>query len=481
MLKNTVLIAALAAALGGCTTIGPDFKAPATAADASWRHAAATSEAARLPAQWWTVFGDATLDNLESRALRDNPGVKAAAQRLLQAQAQLGVVRAGQLPSVAASAGVSNSRTSAETSQGIALGGRSIEGNNFSVGASLSYELDLWGRVRRVVEAADAQALAAQDDRDGVILLLSSQVASNYWQLRGLDTELAILRGALAARREAQDLVEARFNAGLSNELDVSRARIERANAEADLHEVQRQRNAVEHALATLVGASPSAPLLETAAGARLPQPPSIPVGLPASLVGQRPDLAASVAQLKAANAQVGVAEGAFYPSLSLTSNFGYASEHLRDLASGGARQFSFGPLALSLPVFDGGRNRANLALSKARYEEAVANHQTRLLTALREVEDALSDMQQRQQQGEVQAQSQQAAARALLVAQARYERGVSTYLDVTDAQRNALAADRAAAQIATGRLLATVAVARALGGGWQQGEPLATIAKAAN
>ncbi|MEW6762104.1 MAG: efflux transporter outer membrane subunit [Pseudomonadota bacterium] len=481
MLKNTVLIAALAAALGGCTTIGPDFKAPATAADASYRHAAATSEAARLPAQWWTVFGDATLDQLESRALRDNPGVKAAAQRLLQAQAQLGVVRAGQLPSVAVSAGVSNSRTSAETAQGIALGGRSIEGNNFSVGASLSYELDLWGRVRRVVEAADAQALAAQDDRDGVILLLSSQVASNYWQLRGLDTELTILRGALAARREAQDLVEARFKAGLSNELDVSRARIERANAEADLHEVQRQRNAVEHALATLVGASPSAPLLASAPGAQLPQPPSIPVGLPASLVGQRPDLAASVAQLKAANAQVGVAEGAFYPSLSLTSNFGYASEHLRDLASGGARQFSFGPLALSLPVFDGGRNRANLALSKARYEEAVANHQTRLLTALREVEDALSDVQQRQQQGEVQAQSQQAAARALLVAQARYERGVSTYLDVTDAQRNALATDRAAAQIATGRLLATVAVARALGGGWEQGEPLATIAKATN
>lgn len=466
-MKNFVLVSALAAALGGCATVGPDFKAPASAPDAAWRHAASTSEAARLPAQWWTVFGDATLDTLEQRALRDNPGVQAAAQRLLQAQAQLGVVRAGQAPNVALGAGVSNARTSSETSQGIALGGRSIEGNNFSVGASLSYELDLWGRVRRLVEAADAQALAAQDERDAVLLMLSGQVAQSYWQLRGLDAELAILRNALDARREAQDLVEARFKAGLSNELDVSRARIERANAEADLHEVQRQRNAVEHALATLVGASPSQPLVDSSPGAQLPLPPSIPVGLPASLLKQRPDLAASVAQLKAANAQVGVAKGAFYPSLSLTSNFGFASEHLRDLASGGARQFSIGPLALSLPVFDGGRNRASLALSKARYEEAVANHQTRLLTALREVEDALSDVQQRQQQGEVQAQSQQAAARALQVAQARYERGVSTYLDVTDAQRNALAADRAAAQIRTGRLLATVAVARALGGGW--------------
>jgi multidrug efflux system outer membrane protein len=397
----------------------------------------------------------------------------------VQAQAQLGVVRAGQLPTVSVGAGVSNSRTSAETSQGLALGHRSIEGNNYQAGANFSWELDLWGRVRRVVEATDAQALAAQDDRDGVLLMLSSQVATTYWQLRGLDAELAILRNALATRRESQELIEARFNAGLSNELDVSRTRIERANAEADLHEAQRQRNTLEHALSVLVGASPSEPLIAAAPDAVLPQPPSIPVGLPASLLGQRPDLASSVATLKGFNAQIGVAEGAFYPALSLTGNFGYASENLRNLAQGSARQFSFGPLALSLPVFDAGRNRANLKLAQARYDEAVANHEARLLTALREVEDALSDVQQRQQQGDVQSQAQQAAARALLVAQARYERGVSTYLDVTDAQRSTLAADRAAAQIRTQRLLAAVSVARALGGGWTQGEPVATIAKA--
>ena len=475
--RRAALAMAAALAVSGCSTIGPDFVAPKGAQEAAFRHAAqAPSDSARLPATWWTVFDDATLNGLEERALRDSPGARAAAQRLLQAQAQLGVVRAGQAPNVSLNAGVSNSRTSAETSQALALGGRSIEGNNFSVGAALSYELDIWGRVRRVVEAADAQALAAQDDRDAVLLMLSSQVAQSYWQLRGLDAEQAILRDALAARREAQELIEARFNAGLSNELDVSRTRIERANAEADLHEVQRQRNAVEHALATLVGVSPSVPLLAPEAKPALPLPPSIPVGLPASLLGQRPDLAASVASLKAANAQVGVAEGMFYPSLTLTSNFGYASEALRDLAGGSARQFSIGPLALSLPIFDGGRNRANLALSKARYEEAVANHENRLLGALREVEDALSDVQQRQKQGEVQAQAQEAAERAVLVAQARFERGVSTYLDVTDAQRSALAASRAAAQIRTQRLLASVAVARALGGGWTQAPALATV-----
>jgi multidrug efflux system outer membrane protein len=369
---------------------------------------------------------------------------------------------------------------------GATFGHQSIKGNDFSVGANFSYELDLWGRVRRAVESADAQALAAQDDRDGVLLMLSSQVATTYWQLRGLDAELAILRNALATRRESQELIEARFNAGLSNELDVSRTRIERANAEADLHEAQRQRNTLEHALAVLVGASPSAPLVAAVQDAALldkalPQPPGIPVGLPASLLGQRPDLAASVETLRSFNAQIGVAQGAFYPALSLTGNYGYASESLRNLAQGSARQFSFGPLALSLPVFDAGRNRANLKLAQARYDEAVANHEARLLTALREVEDALSDVQQRQQQGEVQAQAQQAASRALQVAQARYDRGVSTYLDVTDAQRSTLAADRAAAQIRTQRLLAAVSVARALGGGWAQGQPEATIARAGN
>ena len=477
-MKPLILCALLA--LTGCATIGADFVEPVGAAAPAWRNMhAAQADSARLPAEWWTVFNDATLNVLEQRAVRDNAGVRASAQRLLQAQAQLGNLRAAQGPAVNLGASVANSRTSALTSQSLALGGRSIGGNNYAVGASLSYELDLWGRVRRVVEAADAQALATQNERDGVILLLSAQVAGTYWQVRGMDAEMAILARALAARSEAQQLVEARFDGGLSNELDVSRARIERANAEADLHEAQRQRNLLEHGLAVLAGVSPSSPLIAALNDPALPEPPAIPAGLPAGLLAQRPDLAASVAGLRAANAQVAVAEGAFYPSLSLTGNFGYASESLSALANSGARQFSIGPLALSLPLFDGGRNKASLALSKARYAEALAHHEGRLLTALREVEDALSDVRQRQRQGEVQAQSQQAAARAVLVASARYERGLSTYLDVTDAQRSSLAADRAAAQIRTQRLLSTVAVARALGAGWSAQAPVATIAKA--
>ena len=471
---NRITLAGLAGlvalAVAGCAAVGPDFVAPynGDSAGDAYRHQplAGVSMPVRLPQQWWSVFGDSELDSLEQAALRANPGVKGAAQRLLQAQAQAGVTRASVGPAVSLGASVANARTSANTSQALALGGRAIEGNAYGAGAAMSYELDLWGRVRRLVEASDSQAQVAELERDGVMLLLSAQVAQAYWQLRGLDVEMAILNDALATRRETEQLLAARLEAGLSGELDSARARVERANAEADLHEAKRQRNRLEHSLATLTGVAPSKLSLPVSAG-NLPPPPVIPAGLPASLLAQRPDLAASVANLRAHNAGIGVAEAAFYPSLQLTGNLGYASENLRDLAQGGSRQFSVGPLALSLPLFDGGRNRANLAVAKARHAEALANHEGKLLTALREVEDALSDLEQRQQQGKAQAQSQQAATRALLVAQARYERGLSNYLDVTDAQRSKLSADRAAAQIGTQRLLATVALARALGAGW--------------
>jgi NodT family efflux transporter outer membrane factor (OMF) lipoprotein len=476
MKMNHVRVAGLLLGAGmmtGCATAGKDFVAPEGPGTASFRHTGqrGAGVADRAGAPWWTVFADEALDRLERRALQDNPGIQASAARLLQARAQLGLTRALQAPTLAAGVSVSNTRTSSTTSQGLALGGRSIAGNEYVLGASLSYEVDLWGRLKGIVEAADAQRQAAEADYSGVRLLLSAQLASTYWQLRGAQAELAILQGAIASRRETQELVDARFNAGLSNELDVWRARVESANAQADLIELQRQRNALEHALATLTGASPSVPLALDPAAA-MPAAPTLPPGVPADLLARRPDLIASVALLRAANAQVGVAEAAFYPSLQLTNRFGFASRSLRSLTDGDSRQFEFGPLALSLPIFDGGRNRANLALSQARYDEARANHQEKLLNALREVEDALSDSEQRQLQADAQAQAQQAAHHAYEVARARYERGVSSYLDVIDAHRSVLVADRAFARTQTQRLVSSVTVARALGGGWLRAGP---------
>lgn len=526
---NRLVMAMVLAGLAGCAAVGPNFLNPepgntvagnyrhatalagnasatksnavsATDSAALSAHAAKTSgqgAASSLPAQWWTVFADPVLNGLQQQALANNPGVKAAAERLLQARAQLGISRANDGPQVNLGASVANSRTSAATSQGHALGGHAISGNQYSVGSSMAYEVDVWGKLRRINEAAAAQVEVASLDRDGVLLVLTSQVANTYWQWRGVNAEMAILQQSLASRQQSQQLVESRFAGGIGNELDVSRARLESANAQADLAEVERQRNTLEHLLAVLVGSSPSQALAALQAGAAvatggapvpgvatpdvatpdtspvssadgLNEPPAIPAGLPAQLLAQRPDLAQSVAQLRALNAQIGVAQSAFYPSLSLTGNFGFASQDLRDLAQGGSRQFSLGPLALSLPIFDGGRNQANLELAQSRYREALENHQTRLLNALREVEDALSDTEQKQKQGVLQVQAQQAALRAYAVAFARYEHGVSNYLDVTDAQRSALAAQRAAVQIRTQRYLAATAVARALGGGWQ-------------
>ena len=468
---TTAATLAVMTVMSACTTVGSDFSEPKFEAASGYRHADGQGDAgAQLPLASWTLFGDSMLNELELRALRDNFNIEAAAQRLLAAQALLGVAQSEGGVKLGVSGSTAYSRSSGNTAQAIMLGRRTVQGTNFALGASLSYELDLWGRVHRAVESVDAQALSARYDRDGVLLLLSSQVAASYFQLRGLDAEIGILGSALDTRRETEQLVTARFDTGLSNELDLSRARIERANAEADLHEARRQRQTLEHGLAVLVGASPSEPLIATLGGAAktaLPTPPVIPVGLPATLLAQRPDLASSVSGLRSLNAQVGVAESAFYPQLSLTGNHGFASQKLRELTNSGSQQFSVGPLALSLPIFDGGFNRANLAVSQARYSEALANYQGKLLTALREVEDALSDVQQRQLQADAQVQAQQAASRAYEVARARYERGVSSYLDVTDAQRSSLAADRAAAQIRTQRLLAAVSLARALGGGW--------------
>jgi len=317
----SILAASLSlAGLTGCATVGHEFSAPASIKTPEYRHLSKQLKPSEhLPAQWWNVFADPALDALEMRALSNNPGIQASAQRLIQAQAQLVTLRSAQLPSVNLNTGISNARTSSNSSQGIAFGRRAIEGNNYAVGAAMSYEIDLWGRVKHIVEAAQAQSTVAENEHQQILLLLSTQIASTYWQLRGMDAEMAILQHALKSRLETEQLIQARLNAGLSNELDLSRAQIERANAQADLHEVKRQRNLLEHSLASLTGVSATDSTFAQLSNAELPQAPLIPAGLPASLLAQRPDLAASIASLRALNAQIGVAEGSFYPSVTLT------------------------------------------------------------------------------------------------------------------------------------------------------------------
>lgn len=457
-----------AAVLTGCTTLGPDFKAPDAAAPATFKATpAAAAAATRLPEDWWTLLGDAQLTALERDALAASPTLAAAQARAERARALLAGVRADEQPRINADGSLQRFRSSAEVATAPVVQGRrvAVEANQLNVQASLGWELDLWGRVRRQTEVAQAQLDAATLDASAARLALTADVANAWLLLRALDEEARIVGAARDGRRDALQVVQARFDAGVTQELDLQRARTELANAEADVGELARRRSLAENALAVLTGRA-SAAAAAVPAQAALTAPPTVAAGVPSEVLQRRPDIAQSLALLHAANAQIGVAEAAFYPSLRLTAAAGLASQDLGDLLSAPARLFSFGP-AVSLPLFDGGRNQANLVAARAAHAEALANFQQRVLQALREVDDSLADLQQRQGIAAAQARAAAAADRAARVARLRYEQGASSYLDVTDADRSALATQRALAQTRAAQWQGTVQLVRALGGGW--------------
>lgn len=467
---RTALALLAATALAACTTLGPDFKAPDAAAPASFRATPAAISTSRLPEDWWTLLGDERLAALEHEALAASPTLAAAQARAERARALLAGTRADEVPRINADGSLQRFRSSQEVATAPVVQGRrvAVEANQIALQASLGWELDLWGRVRRLTEVAQAQLDAATLDAAAARLVLTADVANAWLLLRALDEEIRIVASARDGRRDALKVVQARFDAGVTQELDLQRARTELANADADVAELTRRRLLAENALAVLTGRAPApaqAPAPFTAP-TTLSAPPTVAAGLPSEVLQRRPDVAQSLALLHAAGAQIGVAEAAFYPSIRLTGAFGLASQDLGDLLSMPARLFSFGP-AVSLPIFDGGRDRANLAAVRAAHDEALANFRQRVLQALREVDDALSDLQQRQGIAAAQARAAEAAERAVRVARLRYEQGASSYLDVTDADRSALAAQRALAQTRAAQWQGTVQLVRAIGGGW--------------
>ncbi len=455
------------AALSACAAVGPDFVAPQAPTPAAFKSTTTAPGASAVPADWWTIFGDAQLDALERAALADSPTLAAAAARSERARALLGAASADASPRLSADGSAQRFRTSQEVATApVVLGQpRAIEANQFAVQATLGWELDFWGRVKRQTEVAQAQLDASSAEADTARVLLSADVASSYLQLRALDDEARIVAAARDSRRDALQVVQRRFDAGSTQELDLQRARTELANAQADVAELARRRNLVENGLAVLTGQPPGA--LRVATGTQaLPAVPLVPAGVPSDLLKRRPDIAQSLATLHASSAQIGVAEAAFYPSIRLTGGLGLASSDLGSLISSPARLFSIGP-TVSLPLFDGGRNQANLKAAQASQAEALANFRQRVLVALREVDDALGDLQQRIDIASAQTRATQAAERALRVARLRYEQGASSYLEVTDADRSALATERALAQTRSAQWQSTVQLVKALGGGW--------------
>ena len=455
----------LAAGLTGCT-MGPDYQRPEATVPAAYREESPWKEAA--PADdldkgaWWQAYGDPVLDDLQQRAASANQSLQAAIARVDQARAAARISESALYPRLDLAPSALRGRSAADLN-----GGTAETTTVLRTPLDLSYEIDLWGRVRRSVEAGTAQYQASKADLQNILLTLQSDVSRNYFNLRSLDAQLDLLRRTVELRRRNLQLVTSLFDNGQVGRLDVARAETELANAQAETAALNRRRVSTEHALAVLIG--------EPVANFKLPlpppnleaRPPLVTAGIPSTLLERRPDIAAAERRMIAANARIGVAKAAFFPAINLTGSAGYASNELSQLFEWDNHTWSLGPF-ISLPIFDAGRNRAQLAQAEAAWMEAVALYRQQILVAFREVEDALSDIRILGEQAEAQQRALDAARQAADLSGKRYRAGLVSYLEVVVSERTALATEFLANQVLEQRFQASVSLIKALGGGWE-------------
>jgi multidrug efflux system outer membrane protein len=466
--------AALAAALGtlalgGCA-VGPDYHRPQMAdlpTDWHWRKADPRDDAPK--GDWWTLFHDPQLNDLESRAIAGNTDLQQAVARVDSSRAQARLQGAAFFPTLKFDPAYVRQQQPADLPQfskyDLPIIGERIEPfNSFSVPIDLSYEVDLWGRVRRSFEAARAQAQANVADYENVLLTLTGDVAIDYFTLREYDEEIQILTLTVNARRQALDINRTRVKAGRATDIDVDQAETDYSNAQAELADVQRNRAETENALADLCGIMPGT--FQEPSDPLGVEAPHVPVGLPASILERRPDIAEAERQMAAANAQIGVAYAAFFPSVSLTGQGGYLSAKASDLFNWENSVWSFGP-SISLPIFLGGRNVAQLESSRADYQVTVAKYRGVVLDAVRDVEDALADLRFIARQRRALDAAVISSRRATDLARRRFIVGESNYTDVVVAEETQLAAERAQSQARGQSLYASVRLVKAMGGGW--------------
>ncbi|MGE3162750.1 MAG: efflux transporter outer membrane subunit [Burkholderiales bacterium] len=461
-MKRLALLAALAAA--GCTTVGPDYERPELPLPAAYPATGATP-AEPLAPEWWKRFGDATLDGLVAAARAANSDLRLAAARVEEAEALAREAGAAFYPEVLAGASGTRSRVSRETEP---PAGAPLERTSYQALASTSFEIDFWGRYARTAEAARANLLGARYAHALVDLSLAGAVAQGYFALRALDAQLKVLDETIRVRADSLAIARARLGAGLAGELDVYQAQAALAEAQVQRREAARVRALAERQLAVLTGRlelrlPPAAPGRDLLA---LPVPPAPPAGLPSALLERRPDIRAAEQQLAGANALIGAARAALFPSISLTGALGGQSAELSDLLSSGARIWSLG-FGLTLPIFDGGRRTARVEQAEARRAQALAAYQRSVENGFREVADALVSLEQSAaSESELRARLE-AARSALELSTVRYESGYSAYLEVLDAQRTANDAELALVRNRQARLAYSVDLMKALGGGW--------------
>lgn len=442
----------------GCM-LGPDFHFPGATGGSRWKEGAA-SRHARVPDEWWKLFGDSELNRLVARALAANQDLSAAKARLDTARALVGVDRAHLFPLLNLDGAAAETRTSKSTT----LPGSPLEGQHYQAAFDLSYEPDLWGRNRRQVEASTADANASQGDLDALRLSVAAETARQFFLIRALDRQRAVVTETIHTRAETLTLQQSKATAGLADGLTTSSANTELELARNDLATVERQRGAAEHALAVLCAARPSDFTLPAVAS--LPRLPSIRPGLPSDVLRRRPDVRAAEERLRAANARVGVAETAFYPNFTLVGSGGYQTFDTAQFLNWENRALSIG-LNMTTPIFDAGANRSRKSAAVAQYQAALAAYRQTILVALREVEDSLTDLKTLDRSHAALAAALASARETSRLTRDRQNKGLSSYLEVVEADRTVLQVQLSLAEVEGQQRVSFANLAKALGGGW--------------
>ena len=453
-------------ALAGCMTVGPDYKRPQVDTPEQWPGAVVTDA---VSSTWWKAYGDPVLDQMIDEALVHNLDLRRTIARVDEARAALGIARADQYPGVSAKASASRNRTSQESLITVPPG-VDPKYNDYQATLNASYEIDFWGKYRRATEAARAELLGSQFNREAVRLALITDVARGYFRLRALDAQVAITQRTISTRQASTALQRMRFEAGVASEYELRQTEAEAAQAEALLPAIEQQLAAQETALAVLLGRSPRAivgqPVERGAAMDALSAPPSVPSGLPSEMLERRPDLRLAEQSLVAANARIGQAKAAYYPSISLTGFFGAESSTLSGLFDAQARIWQFAGSAAQT-VFDAGRTKSQVGAAQARQQQALAQYQSAIQNAFKDALDALVTQRKAREVMEAEQKRIDALQSSMKLAQLRYDNGVSSLLDVLIAERALLDAQLNRVEAQRAQLAATADLFKALGGGW--------------
>ncbi|MBU9266596.1 efflux transporter outer membrane subunit [Burkholderia gladioli] len=473
--------AGLLTMLAGCV-VGPDYYKPIAALPAQWTQAAKQETPAvgsravsgDVDAQWWTSFSDAELSSLVQRVAGASLDVKVATQRLMQARAARRMTGADAMPALEGTASYQHSRSSQNGLVDISgLNGRH-DYNVWQPGIDASWELDLWGRVRREIESADASVQATAELRRDVLLSAIAETASDYIQLRGVQAQQAVVEQNLDIARQSLRLTQIRFTDGVATHLETAQAAAQVSGIEARLPVLENQRVHLVNALSFLLGEPPRTLEGELDAVRAIPPvPPRVPVGLPSQLAERRPDIREAEARLHGATADIGVAVGDFYPRVTLSANLSLQAMHFGDLDEWSSRMFGVGP-ALTVPIFEGGRLKGQLELRKAQQREAMIEYQRTVLNAWHEVDNAMSDYNTRQTREEKLDETEVQDSEALENARSQYLAGATDFLNVLTVQRDLLDTQQAKVVSITDVSLALVGLYKALGGGWETSFPSA-------